>query len=326
MQEKLQAEKKTESANHGLKRKRPIEKADSKKKPKTIKPALNKSIKPTRKMGLNGSKEDSASTEQNAKDEPKATGSQQHQDTINSGLHPTHKAGKYLALDCEMVGTGPPPHSDHVLARVSVTNFHGEQIYDSYVLPPPGIEVKDYRTFVSGIQPHHLRPGYARPLAEVQKVIADLLDGRVLVGHALRNDLDVLLLSHPRRDIRDTSRYPKFRKQSHGAPALRDLALRELGLEIQGGEHSSLEDARAAMMLFRREKGGIEEEVRRRFGGSRRGKGKSEVKGEVADRDDDEDAVDEMDGEESDGSSGEERVPKMATKKKRKKKKRTKRK
>jgi RNA exonuclease 4 len=187
-------------------------------------------------------------------------------DSINSGLHPTHAIGKYIALDCEMVGAGPPPHSDHVLARVSAVNYHGDQIYDAYVLPPPGIEITDYRTWVSGIQPHHLRPGFARPFEEVRAEVAALLEGKILVGHALRNDLQVLQLSHPRRDMRDTAQYPKFRKGSFGSPALRHLAKVFLGLDIQTGEHSSLEDARATMSLFRQERAGFEVEVRKRHG------------------------------------------------------------
>ncbi|KAF2772804.1 ribonuclease H-like protein, partial [Teratosphaeria nubilosa] len=188
-------------------------------------------------------------------------------DDINGGLHSTHKIGKYLALDCEMVGTGPPLHDDHLLARASLVNFHGEQIYDSYVLPPPGQDIQDYRTHVSGITPTHIRPNYARPFAHVQKDVARLLEGRILVGHALRNDLQVLLLSHPKRDLRDTSRYAKYRIESRGKPpALRKLVKSELGLEIQTGEHSSIEDARASMMLFKKEKAGFEEENRRVFG------------------------------------------------------------
>jgi RNA exonuclease 4 len=166
-----------------------------------------------------------------------------------------------------MVGTGPPPHLDHVLARVSLVNFHGEQIYDSYVQPPPTVRVHDYRTAVSGIRPHHLRAGVARPFGDVQRDVARVLAGRVLVGHALRNDLSVLMLAHPKRDVRDTSRYAKFRVESKGKPpALRNLARSELGLEIQMGEHSSLEDARVAMLLFAKEKRGFEEENRRVFG------------------------------------------------------------
>ena len=116
-------------------------------------------------------------------------------DLINSGLHPTNKPGKYLSLDCEMVGTGPPPHSDNVLARVSIVNYHGQQIYDSYVLPPtPTIRITDYRTFVSGIRPEHLHPDTARPFTQVCATVSKLLDHKILVGHALKNDLAVLLL------------------------------------------------------------------------------------------------------------------------------------
>ena len=192
-------------------------------------------------------------------------------DALNAGLDLTRKAGKFLALDCEMVGTGPPPYTDNVLARASVVNFHGEQIYDSYVCPPPGTDVRDYRTHVSGIRASHMLEGYARPFAKVQKDIAALLEGRVLVGHALRNDLQALQITHAKRDMRDTSRYAKFRIESRGKPpALRNLMKSQFGIVMQTGEHSSVEDARATMMLFKREKGGFEEENRKVFGQARR--------------------------------------------------------
>lgn len=43
-------------------------------------------------------------------------------------------------------------------------------------------------------------------LETVQKEVADIIKGRILVGHAIRNDLKVLFLSHPHRLIRDTQR------------------------------------------------------------------------------------------------------------------------
>lgn len=239
------------------------------------------------------------------------------QDEINGGLHPTHRAGKFLALDCEMVGTGPPPHTDDLLARVSLVNFHGEQIYDSYVLPPSKQDrVQDYRTHVSGITPWHLRPTYARPFAEVQRQVSDLLNDKVLVGHALKKDLEALQLTHPKRDIRDTSRYAPFRIESRGKPpALRNLAKSELGLIIQTGEHSSVEDARATMGLFRKEKQGFEEDNRKVFGTKRRvlvPKGKQreesvETENSDEDQDEDEDEDDEdLDEEDLDLLEGEE--------------------
>lgn len=265
-------------------------------------------------------------------------------DEVNGGLHATHKAGKYLALDCEMVGTGPPPHTDDVLARVSLVNFHGEQIYDSYVLPPQNTKVEDYRTFVSGITPHHLRKEYARPFPEVQRDVATLLQDRILVGHALRKDMQALLLSHPKRYVRDTSRHPKFRIESRGKPpALRNLAKSELDMIIQTGEHSSLEDARATMMLFKKEKQGFEEENRKTYGQSRPRRAAEEKKparsaaspeaddDDEDDEDEDDEELETLDGEEDElddegeGGAGN-RAAAPKAKKKRKKKKRTKRK
>lgn len=45
---------------------------------------------------------------------------------------------------------------------------------------------------------------------QVQHSVSALIKGRVLVGHSIENDLRVLLLSHPKKDTRDTARYPPF--------------------------------------------------------------------------------------------------------------------
>ena len=156
-----------------------------------------------------------------------------------------------------MVGVGPDPDKESALARVSAVNFNGDQIYDSYVRPKEA--VTDWRTYVSGIQPKHM--ARARELEEVQKDIAQLLEGRILVGHAVRHDLDALLLGHPKRDIRDTAKHHPFRRYAGGGtPKLKILAAELLGLNIQSGEHSSVEDARACMLIFRREKDAFDRE------------------------------------------------------------------
>lgn len=176
---------------------------------------------------------------------------------VNEGRSMITELGKYVAMDCEMVGVGPNPDHDSALARVSIVNFNGEQVYDSYVRPKE--MVTDWRTHVSGIAPRHMAE--ARSLEQVQKDVAEIMDGRILVGHALRNDLDALLLSHPKRDIRDTSKHPPYRKiAGGGSPRLKMLAAEFLGLDIQGGAHSSVEDARATMLLYRRDKDEFEKE------------------------------------------------------------------
>ncbi|XP_011874875.1 PREDICTED: RNA exonuclease 4 isoform X2 [Vollenhovia emeryi] len=153
---------------------------------------------------------------------------------------------KQIAMDCEMVGIGE--HGvESMIARVSIVNKYGDCMYDKYVQPRE--KVVDYRTAISGIRPEHLRNGES--FGVVQKEVADILRGRVLVGHALKHDLNVLYLSHPRRYWRDTSRYKPFRQISKGnTPSLKKLAHELLGREIQVGEHSSVEDARAAMQLY----------------------------------------------------------------------------
>ncbi|KAI4165414.1 MAG: hypothetical protein LQ342_000823 [Letrouitia transgressa] len=198
------------------------------------------------------------------KHEPTASFTVEAEDKTNEGLSRTAEVGRYLAIDCEMVGVGP--YNESALARVSVINYHGHQVYDSFVLPKE--KVKDYRTYVSGITPQLLST--ARTLETVQQDIAKLLDGKILIGHAVENDLNALFLGHPRRDIRDTSQYPGFRRYAGGTtPALKKLAREVLGMEIQVGSHSSVEDARATMLLFRREKTGIEIEHRKKWGSNK---------------------------------------------------------
>lgn len=166
------------------------------------------------------------------------------------------KIGKYLALDCEMIGTNAPPfgpREQSTLARISITNYHGHVIYDSYVAPPPGHRITDYRTWVSGITAHHL--ARAPSFEHVQTHVRELLKGRILVGHALVNDFRALQFTHPKHMVRDTSTFPKFKAYGVGrTPGLKKVALMELGIDIQGAEHSSVEDARACMALYRKYK------------------------------------------------------------------------
>ncbi|XP_076178321.1 RNA exonuclease 4 isoform X2 [Ptiloglossa arizonensis] len=155
------------------------------------------------------------------------------------------KLTKHVAMDCEMVGIGDGTQS--MIARVSIVNRHGFCIYDKYVKPRE--PVKDYRTKVSGIRPHNLWSG--EQFEVVQKEVAEILKGRILVGHSLMHDLNVLYLFHPRKHLRDTSRFKTFCQLSRGnTPSLKKLAHELLGREIQTGEHNSIEDARAAMQLY----------------------------------------------------------------------------
>lgn len=173
---------------------------------------------------------------------------------------PDQKIGKYLAIDCEMVGVGPDGENS-ALARVSLVNYHGSVILDEFVRPKE--RVTDFRTSISGIEPHHLKN--AKSLYDIQVKLNKLLEGRILIGHAVHNDLECLFLSHPRSKIRDTAYYKPFRKYSNGkTPSLKLLCEKILKKEIQKSNHSSVEDARATMQLYRSFKNEWETAIRRR--------------------------------------------------------------
>lgn len=164
-----------------------------------------------------------------------------------------------LAVDCEMVGVGPDGKRSS-LARVCIINNEGNVLLDAYVKQKE--RVTDYRTWVSGIKPEHLlrgedggKPILLLTLEEVQEKVAAMFKGRILVGHSVQNDLKALLLDHPRKDTRDTARYPLLmRSPAPGRKpkprSLRKLASEELGVAIQEGEHSPVIDARAALYVY----------------------------------------------------------------------------
>jgi len=167
---------------------------------------------------------------------------------------------KAIALDCEMVGVGPNG-KDNMLARVSVVNLYGNVVYDKYVLPKE--PVTDYRTGVSGIRPEHLKDG--EELSVVQKEISEIFKDRIVVGHSLHHDFKVLFLSHPNRETRDTSYYKPYRDMFGGrTPSLKNLALRVLDLNIQQGEHNSVQDAQVAMKLYLHHRRQWEDELKKR--------------------------------------------------------------
>uniref|UniRef100_H3CK19 RNA exonuclease 4 n=1 Tax=Tetraodon nigroviridis TaxID=99883 RepID=H3CK19_TETNG len=167
---------------------------------------------------------------------------------------------KVVAIDCEMVGVGPDGE-DSILARVSLVNQFGKCIYDKYVKPTE--RVTDFRTAVSGIRPQDIKSG--EEVKTVQREVADILKGRTVVGHAIHNDLKILLLDHPKKKIRDTQKYKPFRKAVQSSrPSLKVLCREILNVKVQEGEHSSVQDAQATMRLYTMVKKQWEAEIKGR--------------------------------------------------------------
>ena len=164
-------------------------------------------------------------------------------------------ANQVVALDCEMVGVGPRGKIS-VLARVSVVDYYGRSLFDSFVHVEE--RVTDYRTHVSGVTELDLKNGVNFGL--VRKNVKQVLKNKIIVGHGLENDLRALKIEqdHTWYNIRDsaTQYQPYLRLDKFGQLRpyrLRDLTWYHLGIVIQEGgkPHNSLEDARAAMALYR---------------------------------------------------------------------------
>lgn len=160
--------------------------------------------------------------------------------------------GKMVAIDCEMVGTGPKGRVSS-LARCSVVNYNGDVLYDEYVLPP--CYIVDYRTRWSGIRKSHMVNATPFKIARAQ--ILKILAGKIVVGHAIHNDFKALQYFHPKSLTRDTSQIPLLNRKAscpeNVTMSLKHLTKKLLDRDIQAGKsgHSSVEDAQATMELYK---------------------------------------------------------------------------
>ncbi|XP_061812944.1 interferon-stimulated 20 kDa exonuclease-like 2 [Nerophis lumbriciformis] len=159
---------------------------------------------------------------------------------------------KCVAIDCEMVGAGAKGHLS-LLARCSVVSYDGDVMYDKFI--KPAMAVTNYRTRWSGIRARDLVN--ATPFHQARKEILKLLEGKVVIGHAIHNDFKCLQYSHPTALTRDTSCSPalnlKAGFQEKDIVSLKRLTKALFDRDIQVGRmgHSSVEDAQATMELYK---------------------------------------------------------------------------
>ncbi|CAH6902707.1 interferon-stimulated 20 kDa exonuclease-like 2 [Phodopus roborovskii] len=160
--------------------------------------------------------------------------------------------GKMVAVDCEMVGTGPKGRVSS-LARCSIVNYNGDVLYDDYILPP--CHIVDYRTRWSGIRKCHMVN--ATPFKIARSQILKILTGKIVIGHAIHNDYKALQYFHPKSLTRDTSQIPLLNRKAdcpeNVTLSLKHLTKKLLNRDIQAGKsgHSSVEDAQATMELYK---------------------------------------------------------------------------
>ncbi|KAF9505814.1 hypothetical protein BS47DRAFT_492039 [Hydnum rufescens UP504] len=156
---------------------------------------------------------------------------------------------KWVSLSTQCVGAGEGG-TVSMLARVSLVDYRGKTIVDTYVKPT--MPVVSYRTPYTGIEAHHLENGV--PFNHALALVTSSVDGKIVVGHSLWQDFYALGIAHPASDTRDNALFLPFRaalSTMNSVVGLETLMYRLMRRLISTEHVNSLENARACMDLFR---------------------------------------------------------------------------
>ncbi|PVF98840.1 hypothetical protein CPB86DRAFT_806577 [Serendipita vermifera] len=162
-----------------------------------------------------------------------------------------HAPTKYVGLCCTSVGISTLG-SVNMLARVALCDYWGQDLFTTFVQPTA--EVTNYRTSMTGITAAELTGASSLPFNTVQQKVAELIEGKILVGYCIWMDLSVLGLAHPNSHIRDVALYVPFRHtlgsldQIVRLPTMMWMLMRR---RIGESTHNPAEDAYAVIDLFR---------------------------------------------------------------------------
>lgn len=154
---------------------------------------------------------------------------------------------KVVAVDCQMIRVRDGEQSTLALARVSIVDFNGIVLLDTFVSPT--LPVVDYRTRIHGIRKHDLDNG--QPCMDVKQLVEGLFREALVVGHSLELHLNALAIEHPSQQLRDTA-VLGAKVECGWTPSLKQLVMSELQVTIQNDKRSSVENARAAMAIYRK--------------------------------------------------------------------------
>lgn len=170
--------------------------------------------------------------------------------------HPSHYEpnSDFLAVNCETVET---EDFGNFPVRVAVVNYYGKRVLDVYINPNAYSRVVNWRTPISGVSPEVIEGAIESnkvvSLADAQVMIGEMFEKHdaVLVGHNVMGDLSALQMELPKKRYIDTQRLPRFISDCGGC-GLRRVVGTYFNLQIQHRRgHDPVEDARAAMLVFR---------------------------------------------------------------------------
>lgn len=176
-------------------------------------------------------------------------------------LRMRQKMEKSVALDCEMVGVGVG--SESALAHVAIVGFNGNILLNKYVIPVGGINsITNYRSAFSGITKEKLEPLNKDKFAfeKIKKDVYRILKNKIIVGHGLINDFNVLGFIPNPANVWDSTEMDIYKQDHQFREGLRQpRKLKVISKEFTGNNiqknngkgHSPVEDARASMNLYR---------------------------------------------------------------------------
>lgn len=148
-----------------------------------------------------------------------------------------------VAIDCEMVlCTDTQKH----LARLTIVNYNRVVLIDEYVKPE--LPVKNYISHITNIDAFKL--SHAKSYEEIKPRVEAILKGRMIIGHTIESDLGLLGIDIPLKVVRDISLFSLFMNGKYRR-SLKELSEEHIGIQIQSGIHSSVEDARATLELYK---------------------------------------------------------------------------
>ncbi|KAG8892419.1 hypothetical protein FRC00_012105 [Tulasnella sp. 408] len=156
-----------------------------------------------------------------------------------------------IGLSCVCVGMGEGG-TIAMLGRVSLVDRFGNVVYNTFVKPTSKIE--SYREATTGLDPSHFKEAVS--FETVQLDVAVWIRDKIVVGHRLWLNFQVLGISHPAVDTRDVGLYFPFRdalSTPNDVIGLPTLVWHLMTRKIRKDYIDSIEDARAAIDLYRSE-------------------------------------------------------------------------